>query len=53
MYGYNLVNSGVLGPSRTSYPVPKFPSGTPLYTSLYTLVNGKWVVQEVYFTAAS
>jgi len=52
-YGYNLVNSGVLAASSSSFAVPALPTGVTLYGTLYTEVGGSWSrYQAITFTAA-
>ncbi len=41
-YGTDLVNSGILAPSRASYTVSALPKGKVLYATLYTEANGTW-----------
>ncbi|MDP9074321.1 MAG: Ig domain-containing protein [Actinomycetota bacterium] len=48
-YGTNLLNSGVLPPTQSSYPVPAFPTGRILYATLLTKVKGTWVFQAIHF----
>jgi hypothetical protein len=50
--GYDLVNTGPLAPSQTSFTVPALPHGQLLYATLYTKVNGVWVGQMIGFTPA-
>lgn len=53
LYGNDLVNSGVLLPSQSSFPVPVLPSGRLLYATLFTEEGGTWTrYQVVGFTAA-
>jgi len=52
LYGTNLVNSGLLAPTQSSYSVPALPHGETLYATLLTRVNGNWVYQVIGFTAA-
>lgn len=52
-YGKNLVNSGVLPASASSFPMPDLPAGTELYATLLTEVHGAWTgYQASVFTAA-
>lgn len=52
-YGTDLVDSGVLAPSQSSFSVPELPAGPTLYATLLTEVNGAWsLFQAVTFTAA-
>jgi hypothetical protein len=46
---YDVVNSGVLPATQSSYTATGLPSGT-LYARLYTAVNGVWVPQDTPFT---
>ncbi len=51
--GYDLVNSGVLPASQSSYGVPALPTGQTLYARIYTLIGGGWNnYQDITFTAA-
>jgi hypothetical protein len=52
LYGTQLVNSGTLAPTQSSYPVPRLPPVTLLYATLLTKVNGSWAYQVIVFTAA-
>jgi subtilase family serine protease len=52
VYGSDLVNSGVLPASQSSFAVPKLPAGKVLYATLLTLVNGAWKFQVVGFIAS-
>ena len=50
--GYDLVNSGVLPASQSSFKVPTLPRGKALFATLLTEVNGTWArYQAVVFTA--
>jgi hypothetical protein len=50
---YNLVNSGVMPTTQSSYAVPPLPTGQTLYAVIYTEVNGVWNRwQQIAFTAA-
>ncbi|MDQ1392552.1 MAG: hypothetical protein QOF30_1529 [Acidimicrobiaceae bacterium] len=51
LYGSDLVNSGVLAPTQSSFSVPALPHDRLLYGTLLTLVNGTWVFQVVGFTS--
>ncbi|MDQ1398739.1 MAG: hypothetical protein QOK20_671 [Acidimicrobiaceae bacterium] len=51
LYGSELVNSGTLPPTQSSFTVPALPHGKVLYATLLTLVNGTWVFQVVGFTS--
>ena len=49
----DLVDSGVLPASQTSYMVPALPEGVTLYATVSTEINGTWSLhQTVAFTAA-
>jgi hypothetical protein len=51
--GTDLVNSGVLAPTTSSYNVPALPVGPTLYAELLTKTNGAWTTfQAITFTAA-
>jgi hypothetical protein len=51
-YGSNLVSSGVLPATQSSYPIPLFPTGQKLYATLLTEVNGAWTrFQAITFSA--
>ncbi len=52
IYGSDLVNSGVLPPTQSSFAVPKLPAGKVLYATLLTLVNGTWKFQLAGFIAS-
>jgi serine protease len=53
-YGTNLVNSGVLPATQSSYPMPALPAGPTLNATLYAEVNGGWTsYQAITFTAAA
>ncbi len=43
MYGSDLVNSGPLPPTQSSFPVSSLPAAKVLYATLYTKVGGTWV----------
>jgi hypothetical protein len=52
--GTNLVNSGTLPPTQTSYSVPALPTGTTLWARIYSYIAGSWShYSDVSFTAAS
>jgi len=52
-YGSNLMNSGILPASQSSFPMPDLPAGPELFATLLTKVNGAWSgFQAVIFTAA-
>jgi serine protease len=48
--GTDLVNSGVLAPTQSSFEVPALPRGHILYATMLTEVNGVWVFQAVSFS---
>ena len=48
----NLVNSGVLEATQTSFPIPSLPAGQALYARIYCAVNGNWSHTDVSFSAA-
>jgi 6-phosphogluconolactonase (cycloisomerase 2 family) len=51
--GDDVVNSGVLSSSQTSYPVGALPAGETLYARIYTEIGGSWsYYQDISFTAA-
>jgi len=51
--GYNLVNSGPLPSTQTSYPVPALPTGKTLWARIYSYIGGSWsYYSDVSFTAA-
>lgn len=53
LYGSNLLNSGVLPPTTSSFTVPAFPSGQTLYATLFTKQNNAWTAfDEIGFNAA-
>jgi subtilase family serine protease len=52
LYGSDLVNSGILAASQSSFSVPKLPTDKLLYATILTLVNGAWVFQAIGFTAS-
>lgn len=51
-FATNLVDSGVLPATDTSYAVPDLPAGTTLYATLLTEIADAWQYQSVTFTAA-
>jgi hypothetical protein len=52
--GADLVNSGVLPATTSTYPMPDLPAGKPLYATLMTETNGTWTLfQAITFTAAA
>ena len=52
-YGTNLVNSGILPATQSSFPIPDLPTGSELYATLLTEVHGAWTgYQAIIFTAA-
>src|SRR5206468_7031046 len=42
IYYGNLVNSGALSPSQTTYQTPILPANSTLYATLFTKINGTW-----------
>ncbi|HEX3541019.1 MAG TPA: PKD domain-containing protein [Acidimicrobiales bacterium] len=50
--GSDLLNSGLLPASQTSFSPPALPSGRTLYATLLTEVGGVWNFQAITFTAA-
>jgi hypothetical protein len=49
-YGTNIINSGILNPTRNSYYFSSLPAGV-LYANLLTKVNGAWTrYQHIVFT---
>jgi serine protease len=53
VFGTDLLNSGVLPSTQSSFAVPAFPSGPPLHATLLTKVGGAWGTYEaITFTAA-
>jgi hypothetical protein len=48
---WDLLWSGVLPASQTSYQMPALPTGT-IYALIYTQINGTWYGQPITFTAA-
>ena len=52
MYGSDLVASGVLRPTQTSYNVGALPVGVTLHATLFTEIAGTWAYQASTFTAA-
>jgi uncharacterized delta-60 repeat protein len=51
-YGTNLVNSGALPATQSSFVPPALPAGTTLYATLLTKVNGAFTrFQAITFTA--
>jgi outer membrane protein assembly factor BamB len=53
VFGTDLVNSGLLPPNQSSYPVSGLPPGKVLYATLLTEINGTWTYQLVAFTSHS
>ncbi len=52
-HGSDLVNSGVLPASTSSFSVSSLPAGTTLYATLLTETNGAWTrYQDIVFTTA-
>ena len=52
LYGTNLVNSGILLPTRSSLNVPALPHDKLLYATLLTKINGNWHYEAIGFTAS-
>jgi Cysteine-rich secretory protein family len=51
--GYNLVNSGPLPSTQTTYAVPVLPTGKTLWARIYSYIGGSWsYYSDVSFTAA-
>jgi hypothetical protein len=51
--GYDLVSTGPLPPSQTSYTVPALPAGRILWARIYSYIAGSWLhYQDISFTAA-
>jgi hypothetical protein len=48
--GSDVVNSGNLPSSQTSYNVTSLPAGRTLYARLYSYINGGWVTQDITFS---
>jgi hypothetical protein len=54
VYGTNLVNTGVLPPTASSFSVPALPTGKVLYATVLTESGGTWThYQVIGFTAAA
>lgn len=51
-YGTDLVNSGILAPSKSAYNVGPLPAAQVLYATLLTEVNGTWTFQLIAFIAS-
>ena len=51
--GYDLVASGLLPPSQSTYVAPALPRGRTLYGEVLTYINGGWLGQNITFTAAA
>jgi hypothetical protein len=50
--GANLVNSGILPPTRSYYPGIPLPKGVPIYATIFTKIQGSWNnYQTITFTA--
>jgi Putative Ig domain len=49
-YASNLVNSGIIAATQTTYPTPFLPANQTLYATLYTAVNGTWRPQSITLT---
>ncbi len=53
IYGFDLVSSGALPPTQSSYMVPDLPADRPLWATLSTEVNSTWTrYQTVTFQAS-
>jgi hypothetical protein len=53
-YGQDVVNSGVLPSSQSSYETGALPTGETLYATIYTEINGSWsYYRSITFTAAA
>ena len=50
-YGSNLVSSGLLSPTTSSFSVPALPAGQTLFATLLTEVNGTWTFRALTFTS--
>ena len=51
--GYDLVNSGALPSTQTTYAVGALPAGRTLWARVYSYAGGSWDnVTDVSFTAA-
>lgn len=50
VFGTDLVNSGLLPPTQSSFVVPALPAGKTLHATLLTKVNGSWVYQAITFS---
>jgi hypothetical protein len=48
--GVDLVNSGLLNASQLSYTMPALPGSEPLWTRIYTYVQGTWTWADVSFS---
>jgi hypothetical protein len=48
--GYDVVNSGNLPSTQTSYNVTSLPAHRTLYARLYSYINGNWVTQDISFS---
>ena len=42
IYGSNVVNSGALASTRTTFQTPVLPANATLYATLFTKINGAW-----------
>ena len=52
--GYDLVSTGPLPATQTSYTVPSLPSGQTLWARIYSYIDGSWLhYSDVSFTAAA
>ena len=50
--GYDLVASGLLPPTQSTYVAPALPQGRTLYGEVLTYINGGWLGQDITFTTA-
>jgi hypothetical protein len=51
--GYNLVSTGPLPATQTSYSVPPLPAGKKLWARIYSYIAGSWAhYSDISFTAA-
>jgi hypothetical protein len=51
--GTDIVNSGILPPTRSSFPIPALPTGKLLHATILTKRGGGWTdFSEIAFTAA-
>ncbi len=49
----NLLNSGIIAATQTSYPTPILPAHQTLYATLYSAINGTWQPQNITFTTTA